>query len=138
MKQSTQRPRDFFYEHAGYSVKQGETREQGRRRCARELERAERDGSDAGLSFEWKVDRDMDSSDWTDETPAWATWNCCCRDANGEIVASLCGIDFGRDGEPWGNPYRRVVEAELASEGLHNATAPPTATANDGHESEVA
>lgn len=33
----------------------------------------------------------------------------------GETLGSLCGIDFGRGNEPDGQPYARVVEAELAS-----------------------
>jgi hypothetical protein len=37
-------------------------------------------------------------------------------DPEGTVVANLGGVDFGRDVEPWGNPYARVVEAELASD----------------------
>jgi hypothetical protein len=37
-------------------------------------------------------------------------------DEDGKIVQSLCFIDFGRDGSPWGDSYKRVVEAELALE----------------------
>lgn len=114
----------FFFAHAGYSYGPGETPEQGRRRCAFELAKAERRASEAGWSFAWMVDPHMDSSDW-DERPraiakadAYALWGCIARDQDGEARASLWGIDFGRDGEPWGSPYRRVVEAELALEGL--------------------
>jgi hypothetical protein len=38
------------------------------------------------------------------------------RDKAGKVVQSLGGVDFGRDGDPWGQPYARVVEAELALE----------------------
>lgn len=53
-------------------------------------------------------------------------WQCTAWQCEGDDMgaltyrASLGGIDFGRDGEPWGNPYRRVVEAELALEALDN------------------
>lgn len=112
-------PVGFFYQHAGYSYNPAtETPEQGRRKCARALARAERAGSDAGLGFRWSIDPDTDSSDWNDDPEPWAQWVCECVDADGETVACLGGIDFGRDGEPWGDPYQRVVEAELAAEAL--------------------
>ena len=127
----------FFLKHAGYSDDpQTETRMQGRVRGARALARAEREARDAGLSFQWGVD-DTASSDWLDDNQdggkncnPWRTWYCC---AYAEVpvintgyyglkrpapLASLSGIDFGRDGEPWGSPYKRVVEAELALEAL--------------------
>ncbi len=106
----------FFLKHAGYSYGPGETPLQGRRRCAKTLAAAEQRASDAGVSFEWDIDPETTSADFTDEYPAWNLWTCLARDANGEVFSSLCGIDFGRDGEPWGNPYRRVIEAELACE----------------------
>jgi hypothetical protein len=111
-------PEAFFWKHAGYSYNPtaGETPEQGRKACAVALATAERAGSDAGLSFSWDIDRDGDSSDFSDESPAWSLWYCLCRDSDGAVVASLGAVDFGRDGEPWGSDYRRVVEAELASE----------------------
>ena len=106
----------FFLKHAGYSYDpKAETASQGRIRCAQSLARAEFTARELGYSFEWSVD-DTDSSEWSDETPAWAQWVCVMRDQNGKIESSLGGVDFGRDGDPWGNPYRRVVEAELALE----------------------
>ncbi len=117
-KQSERTPEQFFYEHAGYSYDPtSETRTQGRRRCARRLARAEAKASQLGFTFEWDYDG-MDSSQWTDERdPATPTWQCLCRNAAGEVVSSLCGIDF-TDGKPWGDPYQRVVEAELALEAI--------------------
>jgi hypothetical protein len=50
------------------------------------------------------------------ESSCYKQWVCCMFDENGELVQSLGGVDFGRDVEPWGPPYRRVVEAELALE----------------------
>lgn len=118
---TTQSARAFFYEHAGYSVKPGETREQGRNRSARELAKAELLGRDAGMSFAWDIDENCNSSDFSHEVPAWELWTCTAYNGQGEVCASLCGIDFDRDGKPWGNSYCRVVEAELASEALHAA-----------------
>lgn len=111
----------FFKRHAGYSIAPGETREQGRLRCARALADAEARGRDAGLSFEWSVDPDSDSSDWCDEMPTWQVWQCYAHDESGAVVAYMGAVDFGRDGSPHSDPYRRVVEAELAAEALSRA-----------------
>lgn len=110
-------PYHFFLKHGGYCYGPGETPEQGRRRCAKAMAKAESEGRDAGLSFEWRID-DVDSSEWSDEDPAYEQWACICLNAEGEAIASLGCIDFGRDGTPWSDPYRSVVEAELAMEAL--------------------
>lgn len=108
----------FFLANAGYSYDPSrETPIQGRRRCAKQYAEAEKAGREAGLSFEWTQD-DITSAEFTDEEPSWLLWVCRCHNADGEIVESLAGIDFGRDGGPWGDSYRRVVEAELACEYL--------------------
>lgn len=105
--------RAFFREHAGFSYRPGkETPAQGRARCAARLAAAERDSG--GLTFEWEIDPDCDSSDFSDDPDPWPLWVCICRDESGAIVDSLSAIDFGRDGDPWSNPYRRVVQAEIA------------------------
>lgn len=110
-------PFAFFLDHAGYSYQPATENEYaGRVRGALALASAEADATDAGASFDWQIDQDIDSSEWCDERPAWQTWQCCIRDAKGELLNSLGGIDFGRDGEPWSEPYKRVVEAELALE----------------------
>ncbi len=107
----------FFLSHAGYSYDpKTQTRMQGRIACARHLAYAEERAKRYGCSFAWEIDQDIDSSEWSDDPEPWHTWSCIARDANGKVFASLCGIDFGRDGQPWGEPYRRVVEAELADE----------------------
>lgn len=112
-------PYQFFLRNAGFSYDpKTETADDGRRRHARDLANAERRGARAELSFGWSIDPDNDSSEWCDEPPAYEQWACVCRDANGIAVASLGGIDFGRDGLPYSDPYRRVVEAELAQEAL--------------------
>jgi len=113
----------FFLKHAGYSHNPAtETHMQGRIRCARQLAAAERWARDAGYSFSWDID-DYLSSEWIADNEdggrnrsPWQTWCCIAHDANGKVQSILGGIDFGRDGKPWSDPYKRVVEAELASE----------------------
>lgn len=117
-----QTPTQFFFEHAGHSYDpKTESKTQGRKRCARALARAERQALELGYSFEWLIDSDVDSSDFSCSKPAWNLWGCICRNSCGESVESLWGIDFGRNGNPWSAPYRRVVEAELALEALPDA-----------------
>ena len=106
----------FFWRNAGYGYYPAkETAEQGRERCARNLAAAEGIAREAGYTFDWEQDT-LDSSEWSDESPAWPQYVCLMRDVNGRVVQSLCGIDFGKDASgPYGD-YRRVVEAELASQ----------------------
>lgn len=107
---------NFFRTHAGYSYDPAtETAEQGRQRCAEWLAECERWALDADVSFEWGRD-DVDSSEFSDDPEPWGLWFCIARGPDGEAIASLGAIDFGRDGEPWGDSCRRVVEAELAAE----------------------
>ena len=111
----------FFLKHAGYSHDpKTETTMQGRVRCARALAKAERAARDGGFSCRWSVDEMSTSADWSDEEPAYEQWQCGMYNESGRIVNSLHGIDFGRDGSPWSSDYRRVVEAELALDGLTN------------------
>jgi len=118
----------FFLRHAGYSYDpETQTPMQGRIRGARALARAERQARDGGFSYQWSIDPQSLSSDWIDDNQdggrncdPWRTWQCAMFNAGGRIVNSLHAIDFGRDGQPWGDPYKRVVEAELALEGLTN------------------
>jgi hypothetical protein len=125
----------FFLKHAGYSHDpKKETPMQGRIRCARELAKAERKARDGGFAFRWSIDPDGSSADWIErgedggpDMNPWQVWQCAMLNSEGCVVASLHGIDFGRDGQPWDQPYRRVVEAELAEEGM---TAAPQGTGN--------
>ena len=113
----------FFYQHAGYSRRPGESAQHARQCGARRLARAEQVGRRKGLSFNWTVDRFLTSADWIasyedggrDRNP-WCTWQCVMYDRAGQIVNSLHGIDFGRDGKPWNHPHMRVIQAELALE----------------------
>ncbi len=110
---------DFFFEQAGYSYQPAtESEFAGKTRCATDLARAEFLAWDKGYTFHWDVDPTMDSSEWDTENPPHQVWDCLMRDASGMIVACLGGVDFGADGEPWSDPYKRVVEAELAMEQL--------------------
>ncbi len=119
--QSLTADQQFFFDHSGYSHNPAtETPEQGRTRCAVNLAAAEAFGRAAGLSFQWSMDEDIDSSEWSDDPEPWATWKCLCYDSEGHVCQALCGIDFGRDGSPYADPYARVVMAELAAEHMTN------------------
>lgn len=97
----------FFFDHAGWGYDPlTETSDEGRARCAKRLAAAEQWATDEGMSFEWTPD------EYADEPGEWC---CVARDAGGVVLASLGGVGF-ESGEPWGDPYRRVVEAELALE----------------------
>lgn len=117
-------PYQFFHKHAGYSWTPGkETKAQGRARCAKALAAAEKAARESGAWFDWSIDPCASSADWIERgkdggpgRKPWQVWQCAMYDESGACVASLHSIDFGRDGEPYGDPYRRVVEAELASE----------------------
>lgn len=111
-------PAAFFRTHAGFSYDPAkETKAQGRARYARALAKAEVAALFAGLHFAWEVD-DIDSRDFSDDPEPWALYACTAYNATGDAVAHLGGIDFGRDGTPHADPYRRVVEAELALEAI--------------------
>lgn len=105
----------FFYDNAGISYHPStETMEQGRQRTARELASAEAEARDEGISFDWDHDPDMDSSTFFSGELVWPLWVCRMYNADGEIIGYIGGVDFGIDGSPWNNAYKRVVEAELA------------------------
>ena len=106
----------FFWDNAGYSWDRAfESAAQDRERCARNLAAAEGIAREAGYTFEWDVS-DIDSSDFSDEVPAWPLYDCLMRDVRGRVVQSLSGCDFGKDASgPYGD-YRRVIEAELAAQ----------------------
>jgi hypothetical protein len=87
-------PAAFFWTHAGYSYNpQTQTRAQGRKECAQALADAETRGRAAGLSFDWSVDPDASSADFSDKKPAWALWQCLCVDRSGGVRSALGGID---------------------------------------------
>lgn len=109
----------FFLKHAGFSYDpKTESKAQGRRKCAKQLANAETFADAAGWSFEWSIDPYVTSEDFDIE--AYEQWQLVARDIDGNVIASLHGIDFGPGAEPWGDPYRRVVQAELALEAIAN------------------
>ena len=105
----------FFLEYGGYGYNAAtETREEGRLRCARGYAAAEAWlVEQPGFTVEWVQDRDYDPADYDVPVPE-VGWGCIVR-ANGR-TESLWAITFDGDGHPSGNPYARVVVAELASE----------------------
>ncbi len=106
----------FFYHNAGYSYDPSkESPINGRIRCAQALTDAELWACQEGYSYEWRLDGSY-SDEFSDEPDPWGLWECIMRNSEGEPTQHLCGIDFGRDGDPWNDPYRRVVQAELALE----------------------
>jgi hypothetical protein len=86
-----------------------------RARCAVQLAQAEEKSRQGGYSFEWQIDPDVTAADWSDDMDH-STWFCTMYNDEGEHVSSRGGIDFGPSGSPYGDNYRRVIEAELASE----------------------
>jgi hypothetical protein len=120
MAMTTSRSEQFFFEHAGYCFDpKKETAEQGRARCAKQLADAERLASEYGWTFEWEDDWSVGShqryygegSAYEDREPHTCE-SCVLRDENQKVLASLGCIDDAN------SEYRRVVEAELALEGL--------------------
>lgn len=109
-------PARFFYDNACYSYDpKTQSPEEGRAQCALLLAIAEREASDAGCSFQWNHD-DTTSAEFSDEEPAYLLYVCTMYDGNAVAVGCVGGVDFGPDGTPYSNEYRRVMEAELAQE----------------------
>ena len=107
---------EFFYTHSGYSYDpKTETAQQGRYRCAKAMRDAEQRALAMGARFDWDIDPDIDSSDFSDDPNPWPLWVCYAW-LGDDIAASLGGIDLGRNGEPVRDPYARVIEAQLACE----------------------
>lgn len=109
----------FFYEHAGYSHDpKTETPEQGRVRCAIDLAAAEIYAKDRDWTFDWSWDEcgDLgDHSEWCDVKGRHDHYieHCALSGADGNVLEALGGI-IDAD-----NKYRRVVQAELASQALY-------------------
>lgn len=106
---------EFFYEHAGWSHNpETETSEEGRRRGAEHLAKMERWAHEADVTFNWEADWEVGDhkKEYGEvyENGGPETCEMCAAYFEGEVGASLCCIDDATD------EYRRVVEAELASE----------------------
>lgn len=94
----------FFYDHAGWSYDpKKETSEEGKRRTAAELTKAEQWASDNDYEFVWSDDVHDD-----DKTVPPTTCESCQMIIDGEYVSGLGCVDDADD------DYRRVIQAELA------------------------
>ena len=111
----------FFYNHAGFSYDpKTETSEQGKVRCAKELAETERVAKNLSWYCEWTNDWGVGShkeyfgadSAYADREPETCE-SCRLLDESGEYLQSLGCIDDADAN------YRRVIEAELASEALY-------------------
>jgi hypothetical protein len=75
-----------------------------------------------GFEAQWEEDTQADVSwmepedlaDW--EKGDRIQWMCYVRGPDGEVHASLSGIDLGKDGHPDSNPYKGEVEKDLFPE----------------------
>jgi hypothetical protein len=104
---------DFFYEHAGYSYDpKRQTKEEGRIETAALYARAEKTAKENGWYCEWEYDPDGGSSAGEYDEPDQIYYSARLYNEEGEVLASLGGIDDNT------MPYKRVVEAELAVEAL--------------------
>ena len=106
-------PVQFFFKEAGWSYHpKKETPREGRMRGARELAAAEKLASEKGWSVEWEHDQEpYEMGDAETEMPGEVLC-AILRDEEGKPLGSLCQI-----GDP-SRGYRRVVEAELASQAV--------------------
>lgn len=107
----------FFLENVGTSYHPGrETPEQGTERLALELAEAEVWAVATGYCFHWRTDPYLTSKEFNSSKPYYPLWMVTMYDKDGGMVDTFGGVDFGRDGEPWGDSYRRLLEAQLALE----------------------
>lgn len=109
---------EFFYVHAGYSFDpKTETSEDGRRRGALALARAEGWGTLQGWETRWEDDWSVGSHVKFYGSEGYPSEPDSCEtafleDSEGTVLASLSCID-GADGN-----YRRVISAELVLEAM--------------------
>jgi hypothetical protein len=112
-RQPDQRAVDFFFKNAGYSYGPGETPEQGRRRGAIALAKAEQEATARGWHVKWEEDPEgWDSLGDIDPDDVRELLSAVLYDSEGNVLGSLGSIV---------NPdrnYGRVIEAELALEAL--------------------
>jgi hypothetical protein len=115
----------FFYDHAVWGYNSAtETAAEGRLRGAHALASAERTARKLGWFCEWVDDPNADNS-WMDaeervqphEAYGCILYRICAACGQREQLASLWGI-YDTDAN-----YRRVVEAELAQEAIHEQAA---------------
>lgn len=108
----------FFFQHAGYSYDPAkESKLSGRWRCARNLARAEAYAKENDWQYQWEEDWNVESHVREFGEEAYPSEPSTCEyyrlvDADGVFLDSLGCIDDADAN------YRRVIEAELASEAL--------------------
>jgi len=112
----------FFLAHAGYSYDpKTQTPMQGRIKAAQKLAKAEQWANETGMYFAWEIS-DIDASDFSDENyPLWDCFAYTYTDGEPVLQQSTGAVDFGAECTPWGDPYARVVCAELALDLMPNA-----------------
>jgi hypothetical protein len=117
----------FFYRNAGYHTGGDETEQVARFRCGLRLAAAEEWYDDnaaddygehgyGALRFMWHEGGvyDHDYSDMPE-----TSWVCVLQEYGSggwQTQGGIAGVTFGGDGAPWGDPYKRVIEAEMAAE----------------------
>jgi hypothetical protein len=105
----------FFYEHAGYSFDpKTETAEDGRARAARQLAAAETWAERVGVEYRWEDDWGIGSHREPETCEAVVAY------LSGRAVGSLGCIDDADAN------YRRLIEAEIASEAMFAELNGPT------------
>jgi hypothetical protein len=105
----------FFYKNGASCHSIDETFKSGAVRAGILLAEAEKTANDNGWYAIWDIDRDADTTPtdvyFVSGNPQWEV--TLYRD-NGDVIGSLCGVDFGTDysgGTPEKEPYARVVFA---------------------------
>jgi hypothetical protein len=115
----------FFFNHAGYSYRPPQTPRQGRIECAKALALAEKRAKEIGLVFTWEPECEP----WDGDVPLAPTdlleWCACfmpnedCERYPNDYRKGHCLASLGMVATTgYDDPYRRVVEAELALEAL--------------------
>lgn len=121
-------PVRFFFDNGGFSYNpETETEEEGKLRSARDLAAAEAWAKTNYLTFDWNLDPEPDLSACDCGEDHGPVYTVVLFDPAGVVLGSLGGITFG-EGGLWGDPYRRVVEAEVAYEAMEEAKNPPEPT----------
>jgi hypothetical protein len=102
----------FFFDNSGWAQFPDENPDHARARNAMQLAQAERLAVRNGWHVCWVQDSDALETD-PDGGPVYGA---LLRDGKNESLGSLWGITL--EGSPPGDPYCRVVAAELADEAL--------------------
>lgn len=116
----------FHFVHGACSHRPAvEIRETGWLRGAVDLAESERWVQEMGWEFEWVQDLEYSPDDYDAPDMPGIAWVCLLRDGSrheGEhaVVESVGAVTFGGDGYPDGDPYKRVIQAQLASEAAPN------------------